>query len=774
MTARPSPRRAWWLVNRILCSLVLTIVGATSVTAQQSFVVRDIRVEGVQRISPGTVFNYLPIRVGDAVDSTRTAEAIRALYKTGFFRDVRIEREGGDTLVVSLVERPSIASIDFVGNKEIETEQLIESLQQIDFAVGRVFDRSVFDRVTQELERTYFGVGKYGVEIRGTVTPLERNRVGVRFDIVEGEVARIKQINIVGNEVYEDDDLVDLFQLTSSRFWSFWTKSDQYSKQKLAADLETLRSYYLDRGYINFNIDSTQVSITPDKKDVYITVNITEGEQFAVREVKLAGELIVEPEELIPLVTVREGDIFSRRRVTETSAKLTERLGNDGYAFANVNAVPDIDEANREVALTFFLDPGKRVYVRRINFEGNTKTRDEVLRREMRQLEGGWISTAAVARSKERLERLTYFEEVNVETPAVPGTTDQVDVNFTVVEGSSGNLLIGAGFSQGEGVIFQTSVTQDNFMGTGNRLTGSFNNSEVNRNIGIGWFNPYFTDDGVSRGLEAFYRRTDAADANLADYDLDELGGSVTFGVPISEFNTIDFGLIAKRTKFEINEDNASNEVRQFERDNGDEFDSLAFTIGWETDSRDSRLLPTRGSVTRLEGEVATPVSDLQYFKLTAKHQRFIPLFREYIFVAKGEVGYGDGYGNTDELPLTDNFFAGGVRSVRGFEANTLGPRDSNNDPLGGRIKVLGSAELVMPVPFARESKQFRVSSFVDAGQVYGPGEDVDLGELRYSAGVSAFWLSPLGPLTASVALPLNDKSGDDTQVFQFTIGTSF
>jgi len=432
---------------------------------QEAFIVQDIRLEGLQRISVGTVFNYLPIQVGDQIDENRTAEAIRSLFRTGFFKDVRIEREG-DVLVVFVTERPSLASIDFSGNKEISTEDLEISLQGIDFVVGRAFDRSIFDQVEQQLRRSYFAVGKYGIKLVSTVTPLPRNRVAVNFDIIEGDAATIKKINIVGNKAFEESDLLGLFNLKITNFLSFFTKTDQYSKQKLGADLETMRSFYLDQGFINFNIDSTQVSITPDKRDVYITVNITEGGEFFIKEVLLAGELIVDKDELSRLVTVQQGAVFSRKDVTETSAELTERLGVDGYAFANVNAVPEINDNEKTITLTFFIDPGKRVYVRRLNFSGNAKTRDEVLRREMRQLEGAWISTSAVERSKERLQLLGYFDEVNVETPAVAGTTDQVDVDFYVVEAPSGNLVVGAGYSQESGVILTTSVTQDNFLGT--------------------------------------------------------------------------------------------------------------------------------------------------------------------------------------------------------------------------------------------------------------------------------------------------------------------
>lgn len=753
-------------------ALFVLLSAAAKVSAQDAFVVEDIRLEGLQRISAGTVFNYLPIAVGDRVDSSRTAEAIRALFKTGFFRDVTIEREG-NTLVIFVRERPSIASIEFSGNKSLGTEELTEQLKDVGFTVGRVFNRSVFDAVEQELRRAYFDQGRYGVRITSTVTPLERNRVAINFDISEGKVAKIKQINIVGNTVYDNEELLDLFELTTPTMFSWLSKRDQYSRQKLSADLETLRSYYLDRGHIEFNIDSTQVSLTPDKQDVYITINITEGGQYGVSEVKLAGDLIVEPEDLFDLVKIREGDVFSRKLVTETSKALTDRLGEEGYAFANINAVPDIDQEKEEVDLTFFVDPGKRVYVRRITFKGNAKTQDEVLRREMRQLEGSWISTPAIERSKVRLQRLAFFDEINVETPAVPGTTDQVDVEFTVKERPAGNLLLGAGFSQAQGVVINASVTQENFFGTGNRASINFNNSDVNRNIGFSWYNPYWTDDGIGRGYEAYNRRTDAFDANLADYNLDEYGAGIHFDIPISEYNSIRLGLNAENTDFEPGL-TASNEVLAFERQTGGNFNTLTVFGSYTNDTRDNRFLPNRGQLSRLSAEVAVPGLDLEFYKLTARHQRVVPLLKDFALAFEGEIGYGDGYGDTDRLPLIDNYFAGGIRSVRGFEANTLGPRDSNNEPLGGAIKLTASAELILPLPGAADSRSFRMTAFLDSGNVYGSDESLDLGTVRYSTGVSLVWLSPLGPLTVSIAAPIGKKDGDETQPFQFTFGTSF
>jgi outer membrane protein insertion porin family len=755
-----------------VCLFLFAFCFVSTSSAAEPFVVQDIKLEGLQRISAGTVFNYLPIKVGDRVDSKRTGEALRALYKTGFFRDVRLEKEG-DSLVIFLHERPSIANIEFTGNKELSTEDLLTSLEQEGFAQGRVFNRSTFDQVEQELRRTYFAVGKYGVKITSTITPLERNRVGISFEISEGAIATIKLINIVGNDVYDDKELVGLFTLETTGFWSWITSSDQYSKQKLSADLETLRSFYLDSGYINFNIDSTQVSITSDKKDVYVTINITEGDQFRVSDVRMTGEILVPQEELFGLVVIGHGDIFSRQKITETSSNISDWLGNEGYAFANINAVPEIDAENKEVVLTFFLDPGKRVYVRRINFKGNTTTEDQVLRREMRQLEGSWISTGAIERSKERLGRLGYLEDINVETPAVPGTTDQVDINLSVTEKSSGSLVVGAGFSQVAGISINIGLTQENFLGTGNRVSATFNNSDINRTFALGWRNPYITKDGVSLSVDGYLRKTNAGNANLADYDLEEFGIRVGTGIPISEFNRVDVAIKPQKTKF-IPGSNPSDEVQAFADETGGEYVTYTLSAGWSNDSRDSFLLPSKGQLTSFVADVATPGGDLSYYKLTFRFQQLIDVTRLFSVRFDTELGYGDGYGDTSALPLTENYFAGGIRSVRAYEANTLGPRDSQGDPLGGDRKMTGTVELILPLPFIRDSKAFRITTFLDAGNVFGPGQSFDFGELRASAGISGIWISPFGPLTVSLGYPLNDQPGDDIQNFQFTLGTAF
>ncbi|MCS3902525.1 outer membrane protein insertion porin family [Methylohalomonas lacus] len=778
-------------IKQVLWFLLAFILFQNGIQAAEEFTIEDIRVEGLERITPGTVFNYLPVKVGDRFDDALSGQAVRSLFQTGFFNDVKLERDG-NVLVVQLEERPAIGSIEVNGNEAIDSEDLMTGLRQVGFAEGRVFDQALLEQVQQELRRQYFSRGKYAVKINTDVTELNNNRVGITIDISEGRTARIKDINIVGNESFDTDDLLDEFNLTTETWFSFITSSDQYSRQKLGADLETLRSYYLDRGYVNFNVDSTQVSITPDKKDIYITINISEGEQHKINEIKLAGELILPKEELVEQITIYRDDIFSRKEITATSENLTDALGDEGYAFANVNAIPDIDKENKVVDLTFFIDPGKRVYVRRINFSGNQKTRDEVLRREMRQQEGGWVSTKQVERGRVRLQRLGYFRTVNVETPAVPGTVDQVDVNYEVEEMPSGNLMAGIGFSQNQGLIFQTSVTQDNFLGSGKRISFSFNNSEVNRRFGFGYTNPYYTIDGISRGFNAFYQETDAFQANLTQYDSTIWGGSVNFGIPISEFNTLNFDFGYENTEIETNQRLGSSIVTDFLEGNEGRFDIWRAGTSFTYDSRNKAILPDSGTLQRIRAEVSVPLigESLEFYKLDYRSEYFFPLIEDYILNISTQVGYGDGYGGTEELPFFENFFAGGPRSVRGYEENTLGPKDvtsfGRNRPIGGKLKLVAGAEVILPVPFFKDNESVRISGFFDAGNVYGPNPndpnydpdnpsyDVKLSELRYSTGLSGIWISPFGVVSVSLAVPIGDKEGDDTQPFQFTFGTSF
>jgi outer membrane protein insertion porin family len=787
--------------TKTLCSLLLAYLSHQApLAALEPFVVRDIQVRGLQSISAGTVFNYLPVKVGDEFDEGRSAEVVRTLFKTGFFKDVRLERQG-NILVVLVSEREAISQISITGNKAINTENLLKGLKQVGFTEGEVFDRSLLDRVEQELRRQYFSQGMYAMKLDSKVSSLGGNRVSISLDISEGKPARIKQINIVGNKVYEEKDLLKKFKLTTPTLISFFTKSDQYSKQKLSADLEALRSHYLDNGYINFNIDSTQVSITPDKRDIYLTVNVTEGERFTVSDVKLTGDLIVPQQELFPLVTTLQGGVFSRQEVTKTSTSITERLGDEGYAFANVNAIPEINNENKTVVLTYAVDPGKRAYVRRINFTGNTRTRDEVLRREMRQMEGATISTSKVNRSKVRLQRLGYFEEVNVETPAVPGTNDQVDVNYAVTERPSGNLMLGLGFSQVQGLIFNTNIVQDNFLGSGKRVNFTFNNSEINRRFGLGYTDPYFTIDGISQGFNLSYRESDpGVNNNFVRFNSQVASAGVTFGIPVTEYQFFNLGLEYEHNKLSIpyfpdikdlskvialDQDSAvckSNnpnppltQPQQFACKEGDQFNILRFTTSFAYDSRNKAILPDSGTLHRIRSEIGLPGADLSFYKVDYETHWFYPLSEDFTLALQGQIGYGGSFGNTDELPFFENFYAGGPRTVRGYKENTLGPKiDTDRRALGGNFLVVGNAELILPVPFIEDLKSVRITAFVDMGNVYGVDDDISFDELRFSTGLSGIWVSPFGVLSVSLAHPFNDQKDDITQAFQFTFGTSF
>lgn len=763
------------LLKKLLYVSFIYLFSQMNVYAVQEFVIEDIRVEGLQRITPGTVFNYLPMKVGDTYDDQLSAEAVRALFKTGFFKDVRLERDGG-ILVIILEERPSIGSITLSGNEDIRSEDLIDSLRQIGFAEGRAFDRSQLEKLEQELRRQYNSLGKYAVKLESTVTELDNNRVAVAIDVSEGVAAKIRKINIVGNTVFKEKKLLKLFKSTTPTLFSFFTKDDQYSRQKLTADIESLRSHYLNNGYINFNVDSSQVSITPDKKGIYITINITEGELFTVSEVKLTGKLILPEDDIFDLISIRSGDIFARRQLTSSSDAISTLLGNDGYAFSNVNAIPEINDEDKTVAITFFVDPGKRAYVRRIHFSGNTRTRDEILRREMRQQEGSWFATGKVDRGRIRLQRLGFFAEVNVETPAVAGTTDQVDVYYTVEERPSGNLSLGLGFSQTGGLVFQTSVTQDNFLGSGKRISFSFNNSEINRRFGFSYTNPYYTDDGVSRSLSAFYQETDSFDANITVFDNTVWGGNVGFGIPITEYNTFHTQLAYENTDISIGIGSAQ-EVVDFITENGNQYNILRWSNSLSFDTRNRSVLPDKGALHRISAEIALPSlgNSLEYYKISYKTQWYTPIFEDYIFSLKGNIGYGDSYGDTKGgLPFFENFYAGGPKSVRGYEENTLGPEDSLGRPLGGNLRLVAGAEVILPVPFFKDVKSVRIAGFFDAGNVYGNDEDFDASELRYSVGLSGIWVSPFGLVSASIAQPIADQAGDDIQNFQFTFGTSF
>jgi outer membrane protein insertion porin family len=762
-------------MKRILAVLFLAASCALSATAAESFVVRDIRVEGLQRISAGTVFNYLPVKVGDTVTERGTQEAVRALFKTGFFRDVRLERQG-DVLIVSVVERPSIADIRIAGADEFSEEDLKKALKEIGLAEGRVFNRSLMDRVEQEMRQQYFARGYYAVAIEPTVTPLERNRVGIRFDVTEGKPARIREINLVGNQSFADKKLLDLFALGPAPWYAFFTSADQYSRQKLSADLETLRNFYQDRGYLEFSIDSTPVSITPDKENIYITINVTEGKKYTFTGFKLAGTFPVPEKELEGLVTVKPGSTFSRKALTESTKAITDRLANDGYAFANVNAAPEIDKEKSEVFFTFFVDPGRRVYVRRVSFAGNIVTRDEVLRREMRQLEGGWYAADKIQRSRVRLQRLGFFDDVNVETPAVPDSPDQVDVNVAVKERHTGNLLVGVGYSDADGVLLNASVTQSNLFGTGKDLSFSVDNSRSTTNFNVRYLNPYHTPDGVSRGFSLFNNKVDASRANTAAYDVQTAGGGVFYGIPLTELTTLNVGMDIEQITIKTGS-NTAQVAQDFVSRYGNTNNLLVGNAGWASDSLDSTLLPTSGVIQRVNGELGVPGSDLEYYRLNYLLGRYWPLGTRSALRLRGELGYGEGFGSTNELPFFKNYFAGGSNTVRGFKSRSLGPRDARypDDPIGGNKRVLANAELFFPVPgSSRDNKAMRMSWFVDSGMVWGEGQKIELAELRYSTGLSFNWFSPVGPLSFSYGIPLRKKTEDKTEAFQFTLGVPF
>jgi outer membrane protein insertion porin family len=755
------------LVGALCCFYV---VGAQAI---ETFVVKDIRVEGIQRIEVGTVFSYLPIRVGDEIDNDKASSAIKALYATGFFSDVRLEQEG-DLLIVSIQERPAIGQIDINGTKEFKTEELKESLKQIGLAESRIYDKSLLDKAEKELKRQYLSRGKYSTEVTSTVTPLERNRVAIALNVDEGEVARIRGINIIGNQAFKEGELLDLFNLTTPGFSTWFSKNDQYSKQKLSGDLETLRSFYFNQGFLEFNIDSTQVQISPDKQDIYLTVNIAEGPKYKVSDVKVAGNLPIPEAEVRKMISVKPGSFFSREELTASTKRIGDRLANDGYSFSNINAAPDVDKEKKSVAFTFQVDPGRRVYVRRINITGNVKTRDEVIRRELRQMEGGWLSAEKVTRSRERIDKLGFFSEVTVETPAVAGVTDQVDVNVNVVERSTGSIQVGAGYSDIDKLVLQGSVSQSNVFGTGNQVAVQVNSGRTNRAYVLSYTNPYYTVDGVSRGFDLYHRINDTTQlTNVDHYKIKTTGVGIRYGIPVTETDTVNFGLAYERSDISLVSDSPLRYLDYVNRF-GEKNNTLKADIGWARDTRNSFFYPTKGNYQRIYGEFGLPGGDLNYYKLNYQHQWFIPMTSVFTLLLNGELGYGGGYRNNDELPFFKNFYGGGVSSVRGFATSSLGPKDNDNRALGGDRRVVGSAELFFPLPRVKDDKSVRLSVFVDAGNVYGKGEKFDVKEFRYSTGLALTWFSPIGPLKLSYGIPIKRKPDDRIERFQFLLGTVF
>lgn len=843
----------------------------------QSFVVSDIRVEGLQRISAGTVFSAMPLAVGDVADEYRLREAARRLFDTGNFDDIRIGRDG-DVLVIVVVERPSISAINIEGNKAIETDMLLDGLKGAGLSVGQVFQRSTLEGMQLELQRQYVQQGRYDANIETEVLPEPRNRVSVNIDVDEGTVASIKHMNIVGNEVFDDEDLLDAFELKTTNLFSFFRNDDKYSREKLSGDLETLTSYYMDRGYLQFSIDSTQVSVSPAKDEVFITANVTEGEKFTVSSVGLSGDLVLPEQDLMRFVFVGEGQTFSQQLVTSSEEYITRRLGNEGYNFAKVTGIPEVNEEDDSVDLKFFVDPGKRTYVRRISFKGNQRTEDAVMRREMRQMESAPASASAIEQSRVRLQRLGYFSEATVETNEVPGHDDLIDVEFEVQEQSSGSIGASLGFAQAAGLILGVNLQQNNFLGSGKQVGIGLNSSRFQDVYNFSYTNPYFTEDGVSRGFNLFFRSTDLAEVNVASYTTDTFGGSLNFGYPISETQRLGFQFGLSNTKitagrFAVQEIRASPRLIEgvdsfyestlqddgtyagpevirpildlpesaltipeepgFLDENGNEFLNWTVTSSWSQSTLNRGQLATRGAAQSVTLEVAMPGSDLEFYKANYRGEIYFPITNEWVLHFRTELGYGDGYGDTTELPFYEHFFGGGFGSVRGYEVNTLGPRSTppaiydvtqpvtavdeagnpievggpdgrqfgyvlNPDsgkldfqtiqnrrrppPFGGNASIEASAELLFPLPFIKDRSRLRTAFFFDAGNVFDTtcrGNqincfDLDVGELRYSAGIGVTWISGFGPMTFALAKPLNASDFDREEVFQFTLGRGF
>jgi outer membrane protein insertion porin family len=760
-------------IRRILPALtaLLLVCVAGAAWAFTPFVVKDIRVEGVQRTEAGTVFSYLPVKVGDRIDDAKASQAVKALFATGFFKDVRLEAQNG-VLIVIVQERPTISRIDISGNKEFDTDTLKKALKDIGIADARIFDRGALDRAEQEMKRQYITRGHYAAKVTTTVTPQERNRVAINFTIEEGDSAKIARINIVGAKAFSEAQLLSEMQLTTPGWFSWYTKNDQYSKQKLSADLESIRSFYQNRGYLEFAVDSTQVSITPDKDDIYITINITEGPVYTVGDVRLAGDLPVQGEELAALIQLRPGDVYSRERLQGTAKAISDRLGAEGYAFANVNAVPELNKEKHEAAFTVYVDPGRRVYIRHININGNAKTRDEVVRREIRQLETAWYDGARIERSKVRIKRLGYFDDVNVETPPVPGSPDQADLEVTVTEKSTGSLSAGIGYSSSDGVVISASVAQQNIFGSGNGLVAQINTSKINRVISLSYTEPYWTPDGVSRTLSVYERSVDPTSLSVSQYSSRTFGGAVIFGLPITETDTINVGFSADHTDLSLFS-NSPPAYYLFVNEFGYSTNTYPLTIGWSRDTRDDVLYPNKGRLQSAFAEIGLPVGDLTYYKLSYVQQYFTPLpyTRDFILMLRGELGYGDGY-QGKPLPFYKAYYAGGVGSVRGYETASLGPRDIYGNVLGGKRKIVANAELFYPI--VKGDKSVRISVFADLGQIYLDGNQPNFESFRYSAGVGLAWNSPVGPLKFSYGFPLNEKPGDKIQRFQFQVGTVF
>lgn len=782
------------MIKHFFPGLCLAFLLLTPMANASTLQIEDIRIEGLQRVSAGTVFAALPISVGDVVDETGVQQAIRSLFRTGYFTDVVMVNENG-VLVVGLAERPAVTEIKIEGNKAIETEQLMTALKDNGLAEGQIFRQVILEGMAQELQRQYVSQGRYGAKVDTSVEPLPRNRVAINIEIDEGDVAKIRHINIVGNEDFTEQALLEGFEQSTTGWFSWIRGNDKYSREKLSGDLETLETWYLDRGYLNFEILSTQVSISPNKESVYITINISEGETYSISGIELSGELKIPESHIRAMILMTEGMTFSQALMTSSSELITRRLNNEGYTFAEVKGYPELNEDDKTAKVTFMVMPGMRAYVRRIEFRGNTKTADEVLRREMRQMEGASANSALIDVSKVRLERLGYFKEVEVENVPVAGINDQIDVVYTVEEQPSGSVGASIGYSQGYGTILSANLSDNNFWGTGKQVSVGVNRSTYQSSINFGYTEPYFTVDGVSLGYNIYARETDYNRINVASFSTNTYGASVNWGYPISEVQRIGFGLGYENLDLKTGSF-ASKEIADFVSDNGDNFDILNLNVNWIKSTLNRGIFATRGASQRLGINLALPGSGLEYYKLTYSGQYLRGLTRSLSLKLRTDLGFGDSYGDTTQLPFFKNFYGGGFGSLRGFERNTLGPQDTpchqvdlcettyldDPDPIGGNVQIEFGAEVIFPLPFIDDQRSVQSTFFVDVGNIFNTkcGDTQincfkpDAGELRYSVGVGATWLSGFGPITFSFAKPLNANEYDETEIFQFSLGNQF
>ncbi|WP_295644802.1 outer membrane protein assembly factor BamA [uncultured Methylibium sp.] len=764
----PSPPRT--LRPALLIAALAAALHATPVWAVDPFVLKDIRVEGLQRADAGTVFGALPFRIGDTYNDEKGAAALRALFATGLFKDVRLEVEG-DVVVVVVEERPIISSVTFVGLKEFDKDVLTKSLKDVGIGEGQPFDRSLADRAEQELKRQYLTRSLYGAEVVTTISPAERNRVNVTFTMSEGEVAKISEIRITGSQAFSEGTLLGQLELTTSGWLTWYTKTDRYSRTKLNADLETLRAYYLNRGYLEFNVESTQVAISPDKQNISITINVTEGQPYTVTAVRLEGDYLGKEDDFKALVAIKPGEAYRAEAVAETSRRFGELYGAFGYAFARTEPRTEIDRATGRVEVVLVGEPSRRVYVRRINVAGNARTRDEVVRREFRQFESSWYDGRRIKLSRDRIDRLGYFSEVNVDTNEVPGSPDQVDLTAEVKEKPTGNLQLGAGFSSADKVSLTFGIRQDNIFGSGNYLGLEVNTSRYNRNLVVSTVDPYFTIDGISRAIDVYYRTSKPINSQGEEYELVTPGASIRFGVPFSEFDTVFFGIGWERTEIKAGA-SIPNSYFLYREAFGDTADSLPLTLGWQRDGRDSALVPTAGRFQRVNAEWSVAL-DTRYLRANYQFQQWIPLSKRFTLGLNAEMGYGKGFGGRP-YPIFKNFYGGGLGSVRGFDQGSLGPVDVTGAYIGGNRRINLNAEFYVPVPGSGNDRTLRLFAYADAGNVWGENEKLKFGDLRSSAGIGLSWVSPVGPLKLSYGEPLKKFSQDRIQKFQFQIGTAF